>query len=118
MFESSELLRFNTLVGELPMIGVSALMKSVYAVGGVIGVFRSCSCLMTADMTADIGVDTISEGKDADLGVCKGGRTGLVMAVSEGMLDTGGFWSCNKSSGRCRGSKVGLQSVGPLVGQL
>jgi hypothetical protein len=37
------------------------------------------SCLMTADMH-DTGVLTISEGNEAVLGVCRGGRTGRVTA--------------------------------------
>lgn len=60
----------SALGGGLANMGVNAFKKSVYAVGGVIGVLKSCSGLMYADIgCADIGVDTISEGKDADFGV-------------------------------------------------
>jgi hypothetical protein len=54
--------------------------------GGVIGVLRDCSCLITADRHADSGVSTISDGNEAVFGVCRGGRTGLVMA--DGILST------------------------------
>lgn len=47
------------------------------------GVLRSASCLRTADIHADIGVEQISEGNEAVRGVCSGGRTGLVMAVGD-----------------------------------
>ena len=50
------------------------------------GVFSPCSCLMTAERHADSGVSTISEGKEAVLGVCSGGRTGFKTA--EGILST------------------------------
>ena len=45
------------------------------------GVFRSSSCLMTADK----GVLRRSEGKEADFGVWRGGSTGLLAA---GILST------------------------------
>jgi hypothetical protein len=48
------------------------------------GVLRDCSCLITAERQADSGASTISEGKEAVLGVWRGGRTGLVAA--EGIL--------------------------------
>jgi len=65
-FESSDNVRFSAVGGGLASIGVRAFRKSVYAVGGVIGVRRSCSCLSTADTHADMGVEHISDGKDAD----------------------------------------------------
>lgn len=65
-FESSDSVRFSAVGGGLASIGVRAFRKSVYAVGGVIGVRRSCSCLITADKHAEIGVEHISEGNDAD----------------------------------------------------
>jgi hypothetical protein len=44
------------------------------------GVFRlAFSCLITAE-AHETGVPTISEGKEADLGVWRGGRTGRVIA--------------------------------------
>lgn len=46
-----------------------------------------CSCLTTAEMHAETGVSTISDGKEAVLGVCRGGRTGLV-ATAAGMMST------------------------------
>jgi hypothetical protein len=64
--------------------GVNALRKSVYALGGVIGVFKSSSCLMTQP-TPDSGVLRRSEGKEADFGVWRGGSTGLLAA---GILST------------------------------
>lgn len=67
-------------------MGVKALRKSVYATGGVIGVFSPISCLISAGRHADRGVSTISDGRVAVLGVCRGGRTGLVTA--EGILST------------------------------
>jgi hypothetical protein len=54
------------------------------------GVFRLCSCLMTAERQADRGISTISEGKDAVLGVCKVGKTGFAVAV--GMSSTINEW--------------------------
>jgi hypothetical protein len=84
--DSSERDLCNALGGGLASIGVSALRKSVYATGGVIGVLSPCSCLMTAERHADRGVSTISEGRVAVLGVWRGGRTGLVTA--EGILST------------------------------
>ena len=51
------------------------------------GVLIQSSCLMIADRQ-DIGLAlaSISDGKEADLGVWRGGRTGLVVAgmVREG----------------------------------
>lgn len=44
------------------------------------GVFIPSSCL-TALRELGNGLCEISEGKVADLGVCKGGRTGLATAV-------------------------------------
>jgi hypothetical protein len=79
--DSSDIERCSALGGGLPTTGVTALRKSVYATGGVMGVLRlSFSCLMTADMQADIGVSRTSDGKFADLGVWRGGRTGLAKA--------------------------------------
>lgn len=68
-FESSDGTLFKALGGGLARIGVKALRKSVYAVGGVIGVLNSASCLMTADTQADTGVEHISDGNEADRGV-------------------------------------------------
>lgn len=47
------------------------------------GVRKSASCLMTAETHADIGVEQISDGNEADRGVCSGGSTGLVTAVGD-----------------------------------
>lgn len=49
----------------------------------MIGVLRSASCFITADIQAEIGVEHISEGNVPDRGVCSGGRTGLVTAVGD-----------------------------------
>lgn len=68
-FESSEFVLFNALGGGLASIGVRALRKSMYAVGGVIGVRRSASCFMIAEMQADTGVEHISDGNVAVAGV-------------------------------------------------
>ena len=73
------------LVGAgLASTGVSALRNSVYARGGVMGVFMLSSCLTRTDRH-DIGLALakISEGKEADLGVWRGGRTGLVVGMME-----------------------------------
>lgn len=43
----------------------------------------SASCLITAERQAEMGVEHISEGKEADRGVWRGGRTGLVTAVGD-----------------------------------
>ncbi len=84
--ESSDIDLRKALVGGLARTGVRALRKSVYAVGGVMGVLRPCSCLMTAETQADSGVSTISEGNEPVLGVWSGGRTGFITA--EGILLT------------------------------
>lgn len=68
-FESSDRLLCRALGGGLAKIGVRALRKSVYAVGGVMGVFKSCSCFMRPEIQADTGVEQISDGKDAVFGV-------------------------------------------------
>ena len=65
--------------------GVRALRKSVYATGGVMGVWRLSSCLTTAEtQLMGLAVATISEGKEADCGVCKGGRTGFLVGIVTG----------------------------------
>ena len=56
--------------------GERALRKSVYAVGGVIGVLASSSCLMTS-RSPGAGLRGSSEGRVADLGVLSGGRSGF-----------------------------------------
>lgn len=74
----------GALVG-VERAGEKALRKSVYAVGGVIGVFAnaSSSCLMTSSRSPGCGLWGICEGNVADLGnvadfgVIKAGRTGL-----------------------------------------
>ena len=43
------------------------------------GVLRSSSCFITPAIPG-MGLRRISDGKVADLGVCNGGRTGLVVA--------------------------------------
>jgi hypothetical protein len=60
--------------------GVRVLRKSVYAIGGVMGVFKSSSCF-TALRELGNGLCEISEGNDADLGVFKGGNVGFATAV-------------------------------------
>ena len=67
--ESSECVLVKALGGGLANMGVKAFKKSVYAVGGVIGVRMSTSCLHTADRHAETGVEHISDGKEADRGV-------------------------------------------------
>ena len=59
----------NALVGGVARTGVKAFRKSVYAVGGVMGVFSPCSCLMTVERHADRGASTISDGNEAVFGV-------------------------------------------------
>lgn len=60
--------------------GVRALRNSVYAVGGVIGVDMSSLCLTVSEMEDEESLKS-SDGKTVDLGVFKGGRTGLVGAM-------------------------------------
>jgi hypothetical protein len=85
--DSSDTDRDNALGGGLASTGVSALRKSVYAAGGVIGVCKLCSCLTSAEIHAETGVSTISDGKEAVFGVCSGGRTGFVLTAA-GMMST------------------------------
>ena len=56
------------------------LRKSMYAVGGVIGVFNPSSCLIESGV-ADRGLFCSSDGNDADLGVLSGWRLGLSVAM-------------------------------------
>lgn len=56
------------------------LRKSVYAAGGVIGVFKPSSCLIKSGV-AEKGLFWSSDGNDADLGVCSGCRLGLSGAM-------------------------------------
>ena len=67
--DSSDMDLCSALVGGLAIMGVRAFKKSVYAVGGVMGVLRPCSCLMPAETHAERGVSTISDGKEPVLGV-------------------------------------------------
>ena len=62
--------------------GVRAFKNSVYATGGVIGVLRLSSSLIVADkQLIGLVVAIISEGKEVDLGVCNGGRTGFSIGI-------------------------------------
>lgn len=74
--------------------GERALRKSVYAVGGVIGVFVSSSCLMTS-RSPGAGLLGSSDGNVADLGVLSGGSSGLgergVWIVGTACFGDGGF---------------------------
>ena len=65
------------LIG-LASTGVNAFKKSVYAIGGVIGVFMPSSCLICS-ITPESGLSVISEGKFAVLGVVRRGKAGLAM---------------------------------------
>ena len=64
------------LVPGVETAGDSAFKKSVYAVGGVIGVLVSSSCLTTSK-SPGTGLLGSSEGRVADLGVLSGGRSGF-----------------------------------------
>lgn len=70
----------------LEMAGDKALRKSRYAVGGVMGVLRSSSCLMKSAQPGR-GLRGSSEGRTgpAEQGVLRVGRTGL----TEGDLTVG-----------------------------
>lgn len=67
----------------------------------MIGVRKSASCFITAERHAEIGVEHISDGKDADRGVCKGGRVGLVTAVGD-ILTWRDLWSSTTSESAAR----------------
>lgn len=95
--------------GDRPVEGVEiagdiVLRNSVYAVGGVNGVFDrpSSSCLMTTKRSPGIGLLGICEGNLADsgnvaeLGVMRAGRVGFVVDV--GVLMVGGSWGFTSSS--------------------
>ena len=71
----SEKLGLRLLPG-LEIAGESALRKSVYAVGGVIGVLVSSSCLITSSKPG-AGLLGSSEGRVADLGVLSAGSSGF-----------------------------------------
>jgi len=43
---------------------------------------------MTAERQAEMGVEHISEGKEAERGVWRGGRTGFVTAVRDILTET------------------------------
>ena len=83
------------LLDGLEMAGDKALRKSVYAVGGVIGVLRSSSCLMVSSHP-ERGLRGSSDGRGpADLGVLRVGRVGfrtvmggevVVMGDADGMI--------------------------------
>lgn len=75
----------------------------------MIGVLRSASCFMTADMHADIGVEHISEGKEAVRGVWSGGRTGLVMAVGD--MSSERWYGCRQRVSRQPSSDGGKDEV-------
>src|SRR5207248_3369463 len=67
-----------------PKVGLIDLRKSVYAVGGVMGVLIPSSCLIKSTKLDD-GVraesDDSSEGKEADLGVLSWSRVGLLAGI-------------------------------------
>ena len=71
----SEKLALLLLPG-LEIAGESALRKSVYAVGGVIGVLVSSSCFITSSKPG-AGLLGSSEGRVADLGVLSAGSSGF-----------------------------------------
>ena len=71
----SEKLALLLLPG-LEIAGDSALRKSVYAVGGVIGVLVSSSCFITSSKPG-AGLLGSSEGRVADLGVLSAGSSGF-----------------------------------------
>lgn len=64
------------LLPGLEIAGESALRKSVYAVGGVIGVLVASSCFITSS-NPSAGLLGSSEGSGADLGVLSAGSSGF-----------------------------------------
>lgn len=60
----------------LEMAGLRALRNSVYACGGVIGVLRSSSCLITSSIPG-AGLLGSSDGRVIDDGVFRAGRAGF-----------------------------------------
>ena len=77
---SAKLKLLLALIG-VDMAGESALRKSMYALGGVMGVFSSSSLLTTSSMADAVsGLRGSSEGNmaDGDLGTFSIGRLGLV----------------------------------------
>lgn len=68
----------------LDIIGVSVLRKSVYATGGVIGVFMASSCLISSNLAENKGLSWNSDGKTSALEVSRGASVGFV--GEEGML--------------------------------
>lgn len=98
-------------VDGLETAGDSALRNSVYAIGGVMGVLRSSSCLMISRKPG-AGLRGSSEGSVADRGVVSpDGRADRGVRNSEGRADRGvlmvgslGVWMV----GVLRAGKVGL----------
>lgn len=70
--------------GLLEIIGVSVLRKSVYATGGVIGVFKQSSCLMSSNLAENKGLSWNSDGKTSAFEVSRGANVGFV--GDDGML--------------------------------
>ena len=64
------------LVAGVETAGDRAFRKSVYAVGGLMGVLVSSSCLTTS-RSPGAGLLGSSEGRVADRGVLSGGRSGF-----------------------------------------
>ena len=64
------------------------LRKSVYAVGGVMGVFSRSSFLMTSVGPPGSGLRGSSDGNEADRGVSRRWRVGLTEAMMFGLADT------------------------------
>jgi hypothetical protein len=89
--------------------GDRAFRKSVYAVGGVMGVFASSSCLMTSS-SPGAGLLGSSEGNVADLGVLSGGSSGFgergVSMVGSSVLEDGRFEETGGMTAGRRPSKI------------
>lgn len=86
----SEKLVFVLLaVDGLDKAGDNALRKSVYAVGGVMGVFKPSSCLIKSAHPGR-GLRGSSEGRigPVEVGVWRRGRTGLTVGDADGMTAT------------------------------
>lgn len=68
--------------------GDSAFRKSVYALGGVMGVFMSSSTLRKVPHVLGCGLRGSSEGRTrpADMGVLSTGRLRLIDIAGEGMM--------------------------------
>ena len=77
------------LLDGLEIAGDRALRKSVYAVGGVMGVLISSSCLIVSSHP-ERGLRGSSDGRGpADLGVLRVGKVGFLTVMGGAVVVTG-----------------------------